>query len=75
MCYFMMFTIPVAMEKVDERPKEVLVQDHLLVTLESAYPNILPMEDLAKYVPSLWLWHLCASRTTSCKNSVERYTE
>ena len=55
MCYFMMFTIPVAMEKVDERPKEVLVQDHLLVTLESAYPNILPMEDLAKYVPSLWL--------------------
>ena len=34
----------------DERPKEVLVQDHLLVTLESAYPNILPMEDLAQYV-------------------------
>lgn len=37
-------------EKVDTRPKDVIVQEQLLLTLESAYPNILPVEDLARYV-------------------------
>lgn len=32
----------------DTRPRHVIVQEHLLMTLESAYPNILPVEDLAK---------------------------
>jgi len=32
------------------KPKEVVVQEQLLLTLESAYPNILPVDDLAQYV-------------------------
>ena len=32
------------------RPKDVIVQEQLLLTLESAYPNILPVEDLARCV-------------------------
>lgn len=31
----------------EKKPKDVMVQDRLLMTLESAYPNILPVEDLA----------------------------
>lgn len=30
------------------KPKEVVVQEQLLLTLESAYPNILPVDDLAQ---------------------------
>jgi len=38
-------------EEVKEvKPKEVVVQEQLLLTLESAYPNILPVDDLAQYV-------------------------
>ena len=44
--------------KEEKRPKEVLVQDHLLITLESAYPNILPMEDLAEYGKHYDIWGL-----------------
>jgi len=41
-------------EEVKEaKPKEVLVQEQLLLTLESAYPNILPVDDLAQYVTSI----------------------
>ena len=36
------------MPKEDTRPKHVIVQEQLLVTLESAYPNIMPADDLAK---------------------------
>jgi len=40
-----------AAEEVKEvKPKEVIVQEQLLLTLESAYPNILPVDDLAQYV-------------------------
>jgi len=39
-----------AEEEVKEtKPKEVVVQEQLLLTLESAYPNILPVDDLAQY--------------------------
>ncbi|ESO04745.1 hypothetical protein HELRODRAFT_172421 [Helobdella robusta] len=31
-----------------KKPKEVIVQEQLLLTLESAYPNILPTDDLAQ---------------------------
>lgn len=34
--------------KEDTRPRQVIVQEQLLLTLESAYPNILPMEDLVQ---------------------------
>ncbi|ELU00418.1 hypothetical protein CAPTEDRAFT_151003 [Capitella teleta] len=34
--------------KEDSRPKETVVQEQLLLTLESAYPNIMPAEDLAQ---------------------------
>lgn len=34
----------------EAKPKEVVVQEQLLLTLESAYPNILPVDDLAQYV-------------------------
>jgi len=36
----------------EAKPKEVIVQEQLLLTLESAYPNILPVDDLAQYVAS-----------------------
>lgn len=32
----------------DTRPRELVVQEQLLLTLESAYPNIMPAEDLAQ---------------------------
>jgi len=32
----------------DKRPRELIVQDQLLHYLESAYPNILPTDDLAE---------------------------
>lgn len=32
------------------KPRELVVQEQLLLTLESAYPNILPTDDLAQYV-------------------------
>ena len=35
-------------KKEDSRPREVVVQEQLLLTLESAYPNIMPAEDLAQ---------------------------
>jgi len=35
-------------ETKEEKPKEVVVQEQLLLTLESAYPNILPVDDLAQ---------------------------
>ena len=34
----------------DKRPREMIVQDQLLHYLESAYPNILPTDDLAELV-------------------------
>jgi nucleoside phosphorylase len=34
--------------KEDKRPRHLIVQEQLLITLESAYPNILPVEDLAR---------------------------
>jgi len=37
------------------KPKEVIVQEQLLLTLESAYPNILPVDDLAQCVSSVYL--------------------
>lgn len=40
------------MTKEDNRPKEVIVQEQLLLTLESAYPNILPAEELANMTGS-----------------------
>lgn len=36
-------------QKEDTRPKEIIMQDQVLHTLESAYPNILPMEDLLRF--------------------------
>lgn len=46
------FCLPVAggSGKEDSRPKETVVQEQLLLTLESAYPNIMPAEDLAQCV-------------------------
>jgi hypothetical protein len=38
----------VGMEVKENKPKEVVVQEQLLLTLESAYPNILPTDDLAQ---------------------------
>lgn len=35
------------LEKKEEKPRELVVQEQLLLTLESAYPNILPTDDLA----------------------------
>lgn len=32
-----------------KKPRELVVQEQLLLTLESAYPNILPTDDLAQY--------------------------
>ncbi|CAH1774230.1 unnamed protein product [Owenia fusiformis] len=40
-------------KKVDTRPKEVIMQENLLQILESAYPNILHMEDLVKITGSV----------------------
>lgn len=37
-------------ERKTEKPKEIVVQEQLLLTLESAYPNILPTDDLAQSV-------------------------
>ncbi|KAK2159516.1 hypothetical protein LSH36_151g00044 [Paralvinella palmiformis] len=36
----------VGLPKEDKRPRELVVQESLLHTLESAYPNIMPMENL-----------------------------
>jgi len=36
------------MEKPENKPRELYVQEQLLMTLESAYPNILPSDDLAQ---------------------------
>lgn len=36
------------METTEKKPKEIVVQEQLLLTLESAYPNILPTDDLAQ---------------------------
>jgi len=36
----------------DKRPRELIVQEQLLHYLESAYPNILPTDELAEYVTS-----------------------
>jgi nucleoside phosphorylase len=36
------------MEKPANKPRELVVQEQLLLTLESAYPNILPTDDLAQ---------------------------
>lgn len=42
-------------ERKTEKPKEIVVQEQLLLTLESAYPNILPTDDLAQLVDSITL--------------------
>ena len=34
----------------DKRPREMIVQEQLLHYLESAYPNILPTDDLLEWV-------------------------
>jgi len=36
------------MDAAEKKPKEIVVQEQLLLTLESAYPNILPTDDLAQ---------------------------
>lgn len=38
--------------KVEKRPRELVVQEQLLHYLESAYPNVLPTDDLAELVKS-----------------------
>ena len=34
----------------DKRPRELVVQEQLLYYLESAYPNVLPTDELAELV-------------------------
>jgi hypothetical protein len=46
--YLFMF-VAMEMEKPANKPRELVVQEQLLMTLESAYPNILPTDDLAQY--------------------------
>lgn len=43
--------------KEESKPKEAVVQEQLLMTLESAYPNILPLNDLAE-----WVCHICTAQ-------------
>jgi len=40
-------SIGTGLETKEKKSKEIVVQEQLLLTLESAYPNILPAEDLA----------------------------
>ena len=36
------------LKKEDTRPKNVIVQERLLLTLESAYPNVMPVDYLTE---------------------------
>lgn len=40
--------VTMQMDAAEKKPKEIVVQEQLLLTLESAYPNILPTDDLAQ---------------------------
>ena len=46
---FCLFTC-VGLEEQDSRTREEKMRDQVLFLLESAYPNILEIDDLAKYV-------------------------
>lgn len=43
----------IGLPKEEKRPRELVVQEQLLHYLESAYPNILPTDDLAELVVTL----------------------
>lgn len=46
MAFFL--TYSTGFNKVDDRPVEEIVREKLLTVLESAYPNVLSVEDLIK---------------------------
>lgn len=43
------------LKREDTRPESVICREKLLYILESAYPNVLAVEDLVRYEPGM-LW-------------------